>query len=405
MECEKNGAKKVRRKDTQRPLLAKHQDARYNENRVFSACRFFNWTLIMKENLFRRARRSCSLVILSFVAAICLHAQEGADSAANNSSASATAAGSVTGAGRASPGDQYRIGPKDVLTIRVAAPEIVAQFSSEAMEVNECGYIPLLSVQNETQNELRAAGMTTNELQEQLRQFYTKYKRNPQVVVKVKEYNSQPVAINGAVVKAGQFQLRRPVRLLELLQFYAGGPSEKAGGRIQIARMPPLGMCESQTTGNPSVSIVDETTPSFLVLNLSDTLKGIEHSNPYLQPGDVITLPEAKEAYVIGNVLRPGPVTLKDDSLTVSQAIARAGGTMPDTKKDKVRIIRQEPGSTLRREINVNLNAIDKHQAEDVALLPNDIIEVPASGGRRLLRSLVGAIVPSIGQLPVRVIP
>jgi polysaccharide export outer membrane protein len=306
---------------------------------------------------------------------------------------------------RVFPGDQYRIGPKDILTIRVAAPEIVPQFSSDAMEVNECGFIPLLSVQNETQNEIRAAGMTTNELQEQLRQFYTKYKRNPQVVVKVKEYNSQPVAINGAVVKPGQFQLRRPVRLLELLQFYAGGPTDRAGGRIQVARIPALGLCETQRPVNSSLTVVDDTVPTFLVLNLSDTLKGIEGSNPYLQPGDVVTLPEAKEAYVIGNVLRPGPVVLKEDNLTVSQAIARAGGTMPDSKKDKVRIIRQEQGGKESHTILVNLNAIDKHQAEDVALLPNDIIEVPTSGSKRLLRSLVGAIVPAVGQLPVRVIP
>jgi polysaccharide export outer membrane protein len=338
--------------------------------------------------------------------ALSIPAQQGTDGALNESSTGVTSpAAGVNAARRASPGDQYRIGPKDVLSIRVAAPEIVAQFSSDAMEVNECGFIPLLSVQNETHNEIRAAGQTTNELQEQLRQFYMKYKRNPQVVVKVKEYNSQPVAINGAVVKAGQFQLRRPVRLLELLQFYAGGPSEKAGGRIQIARMPPLGLCESQPAASTSVNVVDETLPTFLVINLSDTLRGIEQANPYLQPGDVITLPEAKEAYVIGNVLRPGPVTLKDDNLTVSQAIARAGGTMPDTKKEKVRIIRQGHGGEGSRAILVNLNAIDKHEAEDVALLPNDIVEVPTSGGKRLLRSLVGAIVPSVGQLPVRVIP
>ncbi len=62
--------------------------------------------------------------------------------------------------------EQYRIGARDVLTIRVTAPDIVPQFSAEALEVNECGMIPLLSVQNEEQNEVRAAGRTTNELQE-----------------------------------------------------------------------------------------------------------------------------------------------------------------------------------------------------------------------------------------------
>ncbi|HEX7313443.1 MAG TPA: SLBB domain-containing protein [Pyrinomonadaceae bacterium] len=307
--------------------------------------------------------------------------------------------------------EQYRIGARDVLSIRVTAPDIVAQFSAESLEVNECGMIPLLSVQNEEQNEVRAAGQTTNELQDFLRKFYTKYKRNPQVVVKVREYNSQPVAINGAVARPGQFQLRRPVRLLELLQFYAGGATDRSGGRVQIARMPALGTCEPKpakpeqnTQTAQSVTPIDEgNAPTFLTFRLEETLKGDERANPYLQPGDVITLPEAKEAYVVGNVMRPGPVPLRDDHLTVSRAVAMVGGTMPDTKQEKVRIVRQEANGG-SREFYVDLNAIKKHQAEDVALLPNDIVEVQVAGGKRILRSLVGAFVPSVGQLPVQVI-
>jgi polysaccharide export outer membrane protein len=357
----------------------------------------------MNSNLFVRASR-CGLL-----AALCLSGlfTAAARQAANNTAPAAPPSGTSSDTQRASSGEQYRIGPRDVLTIRVAAPDIVPQFSSEAMEVNECGMIPLLSVQNEERNEVRAAGMTTNELQEHLRRFYTKYKRNPQVVVKVREYNSQPVAINGAVARPGQFQLRRPVRLLELVQFYAGGATEKSGGRIQLARMPPAGMCEAKPAAAPagqSAAVIEEgPAPLFLTFRLEDTQKGDESANPYLQPGDVITLPEAKEAYVVGNVLRPGPVQLKDERLTISRAIAMVGGYMPDSKKEKVRIIRQEQDGA-SREIYVDMKAVDKQKAEDMALLPNDIIDVPVAGGKRVLRSLVGAVVPSVGQLPVQVI-
>jgi polysaccharide export outer membrane protein len=349
----------------------------------------------MKSKLFKSARRFGLAAVLS----VCAHV---------SASARQQAAEPADGQ-RPVTVDQYRIGPRDVLSIRVTAPDIIQQFSADSLEVNECGMIPLLSVQNEEQNEVRAAGLTTVELQERLRKFYTKYKRNPQVVVKVREYNSQPVAINGAVVKPGQFQLRRPVRLLELLQFYAGGPTERSGGSIQIARVPAFGMCEpapaaAAETAAAQTPAADASAPSFLNFKLEETMKADEQSNPYLQPGDVITLPEAKEAYVVGNVLRPGPVVLRDDHLTVSRAIAMVGGTMPDSKKERVRIIRQEASGAGSREIFVDLKAIDKHQAEDVALMPNDIIDVPVSGGKRVLRSLVGAVVPSVGQLPVRVI-
>ena len=54
---------------------------------------------------------------------------------------------------------------------------------------------------------------------------------------------------------------------------------------------------------------------------------------------------------------------------------------------------------------NGDLKAIQKNQAEDVALLANDIIDVPVDGVKATLRSLMGSVVPSVGQLPVRVIP
>jgi polysaccharide export outer membrane protein len=267
----------------------------------------------------------------------------------------------------------------------------------ESVEVSECGQIPLASVQQEKQNEIRAAGLTRPELAEQLRTFYAKYKRSPQVLVTVKEYNSQPVAINGAVTKAGQFQLRRAVRLLELLQFYAGGPTERAGGTVQIARLANFNSCDGKAVETDNVS--------FQVFKLSETLAGIEQANPYLQPGDVISIPEARDAYVVGNVLRPGPIPLKEDQVTISKAIAMVGGAMPDTRQDNVRIIRRDSTSGAQKEIVVNLNAIRRQQAPDIAILPNDIIDVPTSGGKRLLRSLVGTIAPAVGQLPVRIIP
>lgn len=296
-------------------------------------------------------------------------------------------------------GDQYRIGVGDILSVKVVAGKIVPEFTTEATEVNGCGKIPLLSVQHEDRNEIQAAGRTSADLAEELRAFYMKYKRNPQVIVTIREYNSQPVMINGAVVKAGQFQMRRPVRLMELVQRHAGGRTERASGRIQLARLPLYSMCQ---TPDAVARAGDEI--SFLFFNLEETLSGAEQSNPYLRPGDVVTVLEAKEAYVVGNVLRPGPILLNYEGITVSRALAMAGGLMPDSRKEKIRVIRHDQKTNATSEIFVDLVAIDKRRAQDLALQPNDIIEVPVSGGKRLLRSLVGTIVPTVGQLPVQVI-
>jgi polysaccharide biosynthesis/export protein len=289
--------------------------------------------------------------------------------------------------------DRYRIGPGDVLDIRVFNKP---QFSRDAVRVDGRGMIRMPLIQREIQ----AACHTEAELAREITTLYLEYLRNPQVDVFIRDYQSQPVAVLGAVRVPSRFQLQRKVRLLELLS-HVGGPTDNAGRVVQIvhtATTPTI--CEE--SGQPAS---DESEASALDnYKLSDTMMGEEKANPYVRPGDIVNIPEAEQAFVVGNVLRPAAISLKDP-ITVSRAIAMSGGTMPDTKSDRVRIVRQPPGSATKTEIFVDLKAIDKHKAEDVVLQAGDIVDVPTSGGKRLLRSLIGAVVPSIAQLPVRVIP
>jgi len=82
-----------------------------------------------------------------------------------------------------------------------------------------------------------------------------------------------------------------------------------------------------------------------------------------------------------------------------------SGGLSKDTKKDKIRIVRQEPGSTIKKEIYVDLAAIEKKQAEDISLAPNDIVDVPISGTKSMIRSVVTGLGSSVTQLPIRAVP
>ena len=58
-----------------------------------------------------------------------------------------------------------------------------------------------------------------------------------------------------------------------------------------------------------------------------------------------------------------------------------------------------------KTEIIVDLRAIKKHQAEDVTLQANDIVDVPTSNGKKFLRGLINGIVPTVSRATVRVIP
>lgn len=284
--------------------------------------------------------------------------------------------------------DRYRIGPGDILDIRIYNRP---QLSREAVRVEGNGMLrmPLID------NEIQAACLTEGELAKEISTRYARYYKNLQVDVFIKEYHSKQVAIIGAVNEQSRFELQRRVRLLELLT-YAKGPSAKAGQTINIVHSTNASPCKP----------ADETDTSgaFSSYKLSEVLQGDPKSNPYLEAGDIVTLPEADQVYVVGNVFMPLTISLKEP-ITLTRAIAMAGGLKQDTRKDKIRVLRQEPGTQIRKEITVDLSAIEKKRSEDLALAPNDIIDVPTSAGKSFLRSLVQGVVPGVGQLPVRVVP
>ena len=284
--------------------------------------------------------------------------------------------------------DRYRIGAGDVLDVRIYNRP---QLSREAVRVEGSGMIRMPLIETEIQ----AACQTEGELAKEIATRYTKYYRNLQVDVFIKEYHSRQVAVIGAVNDQSRFELQRRVRLLELLT-YAKGPSVKAGQTINIVHSTNIGPCKQASE--------NEDNTAFSSFKLGDVLAGKPESNPYLETGDIVTVPEADQVYVVGNVFMPLTIPLREP-VTLTRAIAMAGGLKQDTRKDKIRVLRQEPGTSVRKEITVDLYAIEKKRSEDLALAPNDIIDVPTSAGKSFLRSLIQGVVPGVGQLPVRVVP
>jgi polysaccharide export outer membrane protein len=334
----------------------------------------------------RLAGTAWKLAALGLLLCLAVKAQTPAapvSTAANNAEALAGSARPSS-----SPDDRYRIGPGDVLDIRVFNR---ANISRDAVRVEGNGKIRMPLIEEE----IMAGCKTEGELARDIANRYLRFYRNPQVDVFIKEYHSKQVAIIGAVNDQARFQLSRRVRLLELLT-YAKGPSSRAGQTINIVHSSPSLPCEQGDSESADMG--------FSSYKLSETLAGDPKANPYLSAGDIVTLPEAEQIYVVGNVFTPLTIPLKEP-MTLSRAIAMAGGLRQDSKKDKVRIVRQEPGSSVRKEIIVDLSAIEKKSAADVDLHANDIVDVPTSAGKSFLRSLIGGVVPSVTQLPVRVVP
>lgn len=272
----------------------------------------------------------------------------------------------------------YRIGIGDLLDVRVLNhPEM-----SRKMRVEGGGTVRIPMA-----GDVIATCLTESQLSQIITEKFRKWIKEPYVDVFIEEYSSQPVAVIGAVDKPGRFQLQRRVRLIELLT-YAGGPKlEKAGHTLHLIRSGEKDLCSTDGSA-PSTS--EEGVPQLLSFKLKDLLTGSTDANLYVQPGDIISLPEADQVFVTGFVTKPGAFPL-NTKISLTQAIGMAGGYMPEASKKKVRLIRQSANSNARIEQLINIEDIEKRKVDDIVLQANDLIEVPNSAGKVLIRALLNA--------------
>lgn len=279
--------------------------------------------------------------------------------------------------------EKYRIGFQDTVEIQVFRhPEL-----SQVANVSPDGTILMPRIDKP----IIAVCKTERELGETIGTLYKTYLRNPFVTVRAVEQRSQPFAVIGAVEKPGSFYLNRRIRLLELLAF-AGGPKvEKAGAKIQVARIGNVSGC-SENDG--SADEKDEVV--FFGYRINDVVTGKE--NPWMEPGDIVSVLEAEEAYVVGNVIKPTKISLKE-SVTLTQAIAIGGGLAPEAKTNKVTIQRQEANSPLKTETVYDLKDIRDKKIADPVLQANDIVNVPKDSVKSVRNGIIKALSGGIGGI------
>ncbi|MCF6291637.1 MAG: polysaccharide biosynthesis/export family protein [Desulfobacterales bacterium] len=80
--------------------------------------------------------------------------------------------------------------------------------------------------------------------------------------------------------------------------------------------------------------------------------------------------------YVIGKVRQPGRFVL-NANINVLQGLALAGGLTPFAKKDRIRILRQEKGTTTSFSFNYDEVADNRNLAQNILLQRGDVLVVP----------------------------
>ena len=104
------------------------------------------------------------------------------------------------------------------------------------------------------------------------------------------------------------------------------------------------------------------------------------------------------------SVVKPGSYPMIT-RMTLTQAVALAGGINGEGARNRVRLIRQEPGKETQTEKIYNLDEIYKRKIPDIVLQVNDIVEVPGSTVRVAARNLLGVSINMLSALPFFIIP
>jgi len=254
--------------------------------------------------------------------------------------------------GQVLPVNDYKIGTRDLLEIRVfELPEL-----NQTVRVAEDGSVSLSLV-----GKVDVGGLTAQELEKKLATILDqKYTKASHVTVFIKEY--QKVAVFGAVGRPGNYELVGPTTLLQVIS-QAGGLTQDAMGELFVFRQEKDGQ------------------KTRIAINLQNLIiKGDQNLNIDLQPNDVVNIPVDRSltVYVYGEVKNPGAIQFRQSQkINLLQAIAQAGGPTEWADRSHVAIKRRPAGSSKEMKIPVNLKDIIAGKIADIMLEEGDVIIVP----------------------------
>ncbi|HVR09982.1 MAG TPA: polysaccharide biosynthesis/export family protein [Thermoanaerobaculia bacterium] len=259
-------------------------------------------------------------------------------------------------AGDQAPTPGYRIGPRDLLEIRVfEMPELNEPLQHRVSEDGTISLPPLADLQVTGLTEAEAAQKIKSMLEE-------KYVQRATVEVKVQEFRSRPISVIGAVKQPGSLAFSGRWTLLEALTA-TGGIDTDHGSVIYVLRRADNGLSDQ------------------VAIPVDDLLvRADPRANIPLLANDLINVPVAVEitVYCLGAVVRPGGVSFKStERITLLGAIARAGG-LTDRAAKTIRIKRAD-ATAGTPEVEADYKRILAGKDADVELHQGDVVVVKES--------------------------
>jgi polysaccharide biosynthesis/export protein len=262
-----------------------------------------------------------------------------------------------------------KIAPGDVISIAtLGAPELTTSTQTSSAGIAFGATSPMLQgIKVGSRGEIslpylgsvKLAGLTPTEAAAYLSNALKQggFLVDPQVSVQLVDSPTRAITVIGEVLKPSPIPAFGRVRLLDAISA-CGGFTALASHTVTVRR---VGVSEP-------ISI--ELGTDAGTANISDI--------PLL-PGDTVIVPRVGNVFVLGYVKTPAAIPLTNNApITVLRALAMAGGVGYGAGLSKARIIRTTSDNQ-QVEIRLDLKKIMFGQQQDVALLSNDILLVPAN--------------------------
>lgn len=220
-------------------------------------------------------------------------------------------------------------------------------------------------------------GKTIPKIREDLTERLGTYFPDPQVEVRILEFNSQSAVVAGAVSAPARYALgATPTRLLDLLA---------------LAR-------HDQESADLNGVVLHRGSRSYTV-NLKDYLeRGRDAANPLIVDGDTVFVPEQEqlEAFVLGEIERASSIDITQREVNLTQILSEAGGlTLQDADARGIFVFRRDQSGVTVFQLDVSnpsaylLGTQFIIRAKDVVYVTTD----PVSRWNRLISDLL----PSVG--------
>lgn len=284
----------------------------------------------------------------------------------------------------------YRIGPGDVLGVTLwSHPELVFPPSAPLTQLDPTGQTVSTTgfsvshdgfIQFPFVGRIKVAGLTEDQARSLLIRTTRHYLKEPQITVRVMAFRSGRVYVDGEVRSPG-VQAVNDVPLTLPDAIGRAGGFTPAGDRSAVA-----------LTRNGKTTLIDLDRLSA---------EGVNPSSILLASGDVVRVlnREDSRVYVLGEVLRPAPLVMRNGRMTLGEALGEGGG-VNQASGDPRQIYVVRNGATGNAEI-YHLDArspLALALAGEFELKPRDIVYVDPAPLVRWNR-VISLLLPSAGLL------